>query len=69
MSFRPSGAGRGFYTIPLPTAYAMGYDLSPLTGLRDGRAQETHFTNELLTQGARISVRMVFSVQFERHCP
>jgi hypothetical protein len=29
MFFRPSGACGGFYSIPLPTACAMGYDLSP----------------------------------------
>jgi hypothetical protein len=29
-------------------AYAMGYDLSPLTGLWSGRPRVTEFINELL---------------------
>ena len=31
MFFRPSGAWGEFYSIPLPTACAVGYDLSPAT--------------------------------------
>jgi hypothetical protein len=33
-----------------PTAYAVGYSLPPLTGLRKTGAQERDFRNELLTQ-------------------
>jgi hypothetical protein len=41
-----------------PTAYAMGYDLSPLAGLEDNRLRVTNFIRELLTQDSSRLVRI-----------
>jgi hypothetical protein len=36
--------------VLFPTAYAMGYDLTPLTGLRNGRPQVADLINKFLPQ-------------------
>jgi len=44
---RERGAEGGVRAL-FPTAYAMGYDLTPLTGLRNGPPKGEYSINELL---------------------
>ncbi len=42
-----------------PRACALGYDLAPPTGLRNGRPQGEGFISKLLTQDTRFHTRIV----------
>jgi len=46
---RERGA-EGGVRVPFPTAYAMGYDLTPQPGLRNGRVRVTDFNNSVLAR-------------------